>query len=75
MARPYRQLADPTVRELRRDYRLRKQAIEMIKLGRAILDKTPSCGNWARSLKVSSRAVLDASAERTYQYVADEGEA
>lgn len=69
MTHPRRKLTTHTVRAIRRDYRARRTAEQLIAEGRAILKVTPTAMDWARDLGVTQNIVLSAAQCLTYKDV------
>ncbi len=69
MTRPWRQFDADTVRAIRADYRARREAEAAIAEARRVLEETPDCMNWARSLGCAQQTVLMAATGKTYKAV------
>ncbi len=67
MTHPRRKLAPATVVDIRRDYQLRRNAKEMIALGKAMLTSIPTCNDYARQLGTTDTVILSAAMGRTYK--------
>lgn len=66
---PRRKLTPTLVREIRRDYDLRRKAKAMIDRGRALLLAVPTCNDYARELGTTENIILSAAMRRTYREV------
>jgi hypothetical protein len=69
MTKPRRKLDAATVRQLRAEYRARREAQRQIQEARRVLMRTRPAGEWARSLQCNPTAVLRAARGFTYKDV------
>lgn len=69
MTDPRRKLTPAQVRQIRADYRARRDAERQLAEARRVLETTPTAMNWARSLQCSQYIVLSAAQGLTYKEI------
>lgn len=69
MTHPRRKLTPSIVRQIRADYRARRDAERQLAEARRVLETTPDAMNWARSLRCTQNIILSAAQGRTYKEI------